>query len=246
MLALLLLALSAAPQPTRLEEFCPAEWEVLPQEGCVLVAPALDPSKVLIYFHGMLPPDLKEPRELLLLGRAARARGFTVLALRGESGLCPWGNANQWWCWPSDKSQVTQVARQRSRVEQALGNLERRFDTRLEQPFVAGFSNGGYFTTLLISDSDFTARAWAVLHGGTVTGQSFEGRKVTPTLLVAARGDAIQLPGMKTLQESLTAAGWVPSFVLRDGQHEVREDDVSALFDFFARVPRKSAAPRSN
>mgnify|MGYP001237370127 CR=1 FL=1 len=69
-------------------------------------------------------------RELSLLGTEARKRGVTPIAPRGEQGLCP--RVKDHWCWPNDRSQLSDVERVVKRLPET------------SKPVLAGFSNGGY------------------------------------------------------------------------------------------------------
>ena len=114
-----------------------------------------------------------------------------------------------------------------------LARVSERLGAKLPPPWFAGFSNGGFFLSMLVSETTAAARGYAVLHAGGVTGQQFTAERARPTILLSARADPIQLPTMRLLQQSLTDAGWKPAFNLRDGTHEVTAVDAKAVFEFF-------------
>jgi predicted esterase len=236
--------LAAAPLATPrapIEDFCPRGFVALAGDGCLAAPEHFVPGHLILYFHGMLPPDLKSPRELSLLWREARARGYAVVALRGDAGLCPWGDFSAWSCFPSDRSQLPRVNKVLERLDAVLAVVKAQLKTpELGTPFVAGFSNGGYFSTMLLSDTRFEARAWAVLHAGGVTGQRFPPERRGPVLLVVATEDTEQAPGMRTLAATLREGGWPVTMGERDGAHEVREDDAQAVMDFFEAQRRQA------
>jgi poly(3-hydroxybutyrate) depolymerase len=211
----LTLILAAAP-------LCPTGLTPL-DEACVVQAK--QPGRAVVYFHGMLSTWPKAP-ELTLLAAEAKKRGVTLVALKGEKGLCQWSkDVTSNWCWPNARSQLPEVGKILERVGRVLVQLPVK-----GPPVFAGFSNGGYLVTLLASDTKVEASAWVVLHAGGVTGQTFPPGRARPTLLVGAAGDTIQLPGMKTLESTLES--WQPKFVLREGVHEVTAADAKTLFDF--------------
>ncbi len=193
---------------------CPRGFDAV-ENACVVIPPKA--TATLIYFHGMLPgtTDWSNVRELKLLGTEAKKRGVALIAPLGEQGLCPW--ATEHWCWPNDRSQLAHVERVVKRLPRVTG-----------KPVLAGFSNGGYFVTLLATDSSIDAAAYVVMHAGPVTGSVFTPERARPTLLLGATHDVYQLPGMKRLAELLPEA----RFTIRNGVHEVTQEDVKALFDF--------------
>ncbi len=223
---LLALLLAAAP--------CPRVFDAV-DDACVVTPEK--PSALVIYFHGMLPgaTDWSRARELSLLGAEAKKRGVALVALKGEQGLCAWGDdVKQHWCFPSDKSQLPDVGRTLERLGQVLLHVKL---PKLPPPVYAGFSNGGYFVTLVASDSKAEASAWVVMHAGNVTGQSFPAERARPTLLLGASRDTYQLPTMKRLKGMLDEAKWPATMSVREGVHEVTSVDAKALFDFVAGLP---------
>jgi predicted esterase len=219
---------------------CPVGFEAIGADGCLLAPKSLaDPRKLVVYFHGMLPPTVEwaNAPELKVMGAEARRRGYALLALKGEKGLCLWSKeVLEYSCWPNDKSQLAELSRQLRRLEGVLTKVREKLGVRAEPPFFAGFSNGGFFLTLLASDSSLPMQGLAVLHAGSVNGQQFSNQQPRPTLLVAAQDDAVQLPTMKRLEQLMKEAGWEPDFRLREGTHGVTASDAQAMFGFFDRL----------
>lgn len=216
---------------------CPQGFEPVGTQACLAAPrPFTNPNKLVVYFHGMLAAnaDWAVTAEFKLLGAEARQRGYALVAFRGEQGLCYWGkDLRDFFCWPSDKSQLVEVGRTLKRLEGVLTKVSERLGSRLGPPLLAGFSNGGFFVSLLVTESKFDARGYAVMHAGGVTGQRFAPDAAKPTILLGARADAIQLPTMRRLEQTLADAGWNPTFNLREGTHEVTAVDARALFEFF-------------
>jgi poly(3-hydroxybutyrate) depolymerase len=219
----LLLAVLLAAAPV-----CPKALQPL-EDACVVVP--RKPAALVVYFHGMLPgtTDWSRVRELSLLGAEAKRRSVALVALRGEQGLCAWSaDVKQHWCWPCDRSQLPDVGRTLER----LGRVLPKLGVALPAPVFAGFSNGGYFTTLIASDTAAEAAGYVVMHAGNVTGQSFPAERARPTLLLGATKDTFQLPTMKRLSSMLDEAKWPARLSVREGVHEVTPADVKELFDF--------------
>lgn len=207
---------------------CPTGMTAV-DEACVVRGK----GPLVVYFHGMLPgpTDFRHVRELSLLAAEAKRQGATLVALRGQQGLCGWSKeVSTHWCWPNDLSQRALVKPVLDRLGRVLAQLE----TRSPAVFV-GFSNGGYFTAMVASESDAEARGYVVLHAGNVTGEVFSPERSRPVLVLGASRDAIQLPGAKRLYAMLLEAKWPAQLEVRDGVHEVTAADARAVFEFAAK-----------
>jgi predicted esterase len=192
------------------------------------------PGRLVVYFHGVVErPERVEP-ELRALADEAVPHGFAVLALIGQKGLCNWGGDWEHWnCWPTDLSQRPDVERLAQRIQGSVAEAGRRLGGAPGPPFLTGFSNGGFFVTMLASETALDAAGYAVFHGGPVTNQSFPASRARPFLLVMARQDTIQLPKMKVLADRLKSGGWATEQFTRDGEHELRREDAKAAIAFF-------------
>jgi poly(3-hydroxybutyrate) depolymerase len=242
-LAFASLVLVAAASPVALK--CPRGYELIDDTCAVLPK---QPKALVVYFHGMLPgpTDFSRTPELVAMGAQAKRAGVLLVAPRGEQGLCLWSkDVLEHWCWPNDKSQLRDVGRLLERVGQTLAKvLERaKAPPGLGAPVYAGFSNGGYFTSMIASDTQAAATGYAVLHAGNVLNQTFSTERARPTLLVAALRDVYQLPTMKSLQALLDEAQWAPHFVVRDGVHEVTAADAKQLCEFAVSLNERKTAP---
>lgn len=233
MLALLLPALLHAVPALH----CPDGFEAVGPDACLEAPrPLLRPDKLVVYLHGMLAAnaDWSATPEFKVVGAEAKRRGYTLIAMRGELGLCYWGKeVKDYYCWPSDRSMQVELGRTLKRMGDVLTRVGERLGTRLGEPLYAGFSNGGFFLSMLASESKIPARGYAVLHAGSVTGQQFTAERARPTILLAAKSDVVQLPTMRRLEQLLGEAGWKTTFNLRDGAHEVTAVDAKAMFEFF-------------
>lgn len=231
----LALVLAGAPDPRKgWEGYCPKGFTATAQGACLSTDRAhFKPGRLIVYFHGIAPnPRYLEP-EVRTMAAAAAKRGFAVLALLGEPGLCPWAaDVAKSYCWPTDITHPEQVERQEHRLSIALRGTARYLGQDPGQPFIAGFSNGGFFTSFLASASNVHPAAWIVLHAGGLTGQRFTAQRATPTLLVMATEDKVQFPSMVSLATELIADDWSPSVVTRGGYHQVRPEDARAVAEF--------------
>lgn len=220
---------------------CPPGWTSLEVGACLL--PGSGPG-VVAYLHGMLPPTTQAfHRELGSVTPAAKRSGTTVIALRGLAGLCDWAeDVKTWWCWPTSRSRVTEIQRTLDRLQAALGEAGARLDRPLADPLIAGYSNGGYFTSLLLERASVPATGFAVLHGGLVTGVE-PAERPRPVLLLAAEGDTIQRPAMELFRAVLERRQWVPAFQLRTKAHPLEPEDFDRLMAFAQRLSWRRRPP---
>jgi predicted esterase len=232
LLPLTLLLLTQSPLP----DFCPPGWEPLPSDACLLRG---DKPGLVVYFHGMTAPMAKVLAwEMGFVTKVPRNRRSSLVALRGVAGLCDWADEFKgWWCWPSAKGRP-ELQTVVERIEQVISAASERLKTHFPQPVIAGYSNGAYLVTLLMTDTRVPAAGWVVMHGGPVTGTSFPKDRERPTLLLAAADDGVQRPAMESLKGRLDASGWTSMLVVRPGAHPPEVEDYERLFDFASSVSR--------
>src|SRR4051812_14442096 len=131
MLSLVWLFFAATPAGPH----CPVGYEPIGDEACLAAPkPFKDPNKLIIYFHGILPPraDWAAVQEFKVLGQEATRRGYALLAMRGEQGLCYWGGQyTSYYCWPSDKSQLPDMERMLRRLKALMPKVGERLESRI-------------------------------------------------------------------------------------------------------------------
>lgn len=222
---------------------CPPGWEALEAPGCFRRGQA---AGVVLYLHGMLAPSERAfARELGFIAPAATKAQLTVIAPRGTPGLCDWApEYKDWWCWPSVKGREPDTSAVIERLAASLAEVERRMDRKLPAPLIAGYSNGGYFTSILM-EGRLPATGFVVLHGGLVTGVAIDDRP-RPTLLVAAEGDLIQRPAMETFRKALADRQWTPAFVVRKKEHPLELEDFDHVMAFARRLSWRPAGGGSS
>lgn len=213
---------------------CPSGWEPLSSPGCFKRGTN---AGVVVYLHGMMAPNEKAfTRELGFVAPAATKAGMTVVALRGTPGLCDWAaEYKDWWCWPTVKTREAETMAIAGRIGEAVTEVETRLERTLPAPLIVGYSNGGYFTSLLMEPERLAVTGFVVLHGGLVTGVTVEERP-KPTLLIAAEGDTIQRPAMETFRAALEQKKWSPAFVLRKKEHPLELEDFEHVMTFARRL----------
>ena len=234
MISVLLALLVGAPQPV-----CPPAWEPLPGDACLLDG---EKRGLAVYFHGMTAPSLQALGvELSLLEKVPRSRRTPMVALKGRGGLCDWAAEYRgFWCWPTARSQRSEVRLVTERLKEVLEAASTRLGRdSLPLPVLAGYSNGAYFLTMVMGDTEVPVAGWVLMHGGPVAGVIYAKSRERPTLLLAAAEDGIQRPAMESLKAKLDEAGWQSTLLVRPGSHPPELEDYQRLFDFAAAVSRR-------
>lgn len=212
---------------------CPRGWQALSTPACLHEGTS---PGVVVYLHGMMAPtDQQFARELSFITPAATRASMTVIAVRGVAGLCDWSkDTTSWWCWPSVRTRERETAEALERISAAVSEAEQRLSRPLPSPLLAGYSNGGYFTSIVM-ERPFPVTGYAILHGGLVSGVTI-GERPRPVLLVAAEGDTIQRPAMETFRATLEQRLWTPAFTLRKKAHPLELEDFDVLMRFARRL----------
>lgn len=217
--------------------WCAAGLEAIPGEGC-FAAPrdARAPVPLVVYLHGRYArtaADEELDRQARLAQRAT-ARGYAVLALRGRLGLCG-GKLEDWYCWPSNEKTAPAAPEIAGAWEPALATAEARAGRG--RRYLLGFSNGGYFATLLAARDLFRADAVAIAGAGSATTIHPAGPK-PPIVLLFAEDDAA-LESMQGLASELRAVDWPFAAHVRDGGHQLTDGDIDAALTFFSRTQKE-------
>jgi predicted esterase len=224
-------------------KWCAAGLEAIPGGGCFALAPERTaraggktppPPALLVYLHGRYAPET-EAEELERQARVARmgtARGYSVLALRGKQGQCTDPQLATWWCWPSNERNAADGPAFVASWSTALAEAERR--ARPRRRVLLGFSNGGYFASLIAARALLPLDAVTVAHAGPVAPMS-PVRTKPPMLLIDADDDPSS-PEILHLDSDLTREGWPHAMVIREGTHALPEWDVEMALTFFDRV----------
>ena len=230
--------------PLRADE-PPADWCAPPYEpiaggACFAAAgaPADDPL-LIIYLHGRYarsaPGDELDRQHRV--AQRANARGWSVLALRGSLGACKAAELSDWFCWPTADGPTDVAAAVIEAWARALAAIEQREGHAPLALF--GFSNGGYFASLLVTRGLVDVRAATIAHGGPVG--PVEARSLAPPLLLLSADDDVAQDDMIVYDELLSRARWPHDSYARTGAHGLTDDDIQAALTFFARS--KEAMP---
>lgn len=233
------IAEEAATVDAGIVAWCAEGLEPIAGGGCFAPATAdAGEPMLLVYLHGMYPPASasEELERQARLAKAAAAKGFSVVALRGRQGQCAGEDVVDYWCWPSNERVVDAGQGFVDAWGPALAEVERR--TGRTKRYLLGFSNGGYFAALIATRALLPFDGIAIAHAGPVEPIQPMGPKV-PLLLVTADGDPSTV-SMMLLDTELTGVSWPHAIVTRDGSHALTDGDIAFALTFFLRTQHES------
>jgi len=233
-------SLSPDPEPVAPPDpgvACAEGLETLPGGACFAAPKAVEgraePWPLVIYLHGIFDPSAAT-EELSRQSRVAAhgvARGFAMLALHGHVGECSAPEYASRMCWPSNEHNEEGGPAFVAEWKGPLAEAERR--GARGKRYVLGFSNGGYFSSILAERALFLADGFVVARGGPVSPIKASGAKV-PMLLTFSDDDPSHDEMMK-LDEGLTADEWPHEKFQSEGGHALPDADIEAALAFFAK-----------
>ena len=210
--------------------------------ACVAFPSAGNPTRLLVYLHGLYEPGAEagEMARQQRVAQVATKAGYVVLAPRGRVGVCTTPGYLSKYCWPSNVGNAARGAELAASFAPAVAAIEER--AHLERRFVLGFSNGGYFAALLASRALFPADAYVVAHAGPAVSPIPASTDRRPVLLLTVEGDP-QAGDTGRLAADLTAAGWAYDAYARDEAHELSDAGIAFSVAFFDQVARGGVVP---
>lgn len=215
-------------------EWCSEGWQGLDERTCFYV-PSQPNGEVLVFLHGMMPPDASPAGMQKMVRDEAEKRGAVALFPQGRTGLCSWAEeVKSWYCWPTSRSHVDQHAAPLfAEFEHDLLLVQSLFGLALTKTYVLGFSNGGYFASYAALEN-----GWPVAGVGLVAaGRSFVDTALLPTHRppVFIRVGELDQTSVKNSAQNLafvlSQESWPHDFKLQAGKgHELWPSDVAAAF----------------
>lgn len=155
--------------PGAVSDFCIEGIEALDESSCY-VLPDAPTSELVIYLHGIVPPE-KTSRQKTnfekVVSAASRRAGVAALMPRGRVGLALRGH-ERWWGWPTSGATharwapelVRELGEKRTKLEQLVGKP-------FERVYLAGSSSGAYFVIALALSGELPADGYAAISGAT-------------------------------------------------------------------------------
>ena len=227
---------------------CGKGLSALGADTCVALPPTSGGAGIVVFLHGLYAPGGSDEQRRVdeALAQAATERGLALVAPRGRQGLCVWSDeVRASICWPSGRDQVPDLGELASALRTTVEEVAAKLGEGPHPRYLMGFSNGGFFATMLLADAPAGALAGAaILHAGAPP-STFNPQHPVPTILIAAQNDPWQGPKMQALDAQLTKAGWPHSYKVRGGAHALAPDDIRDALDFFARLHRDARAKPS-
>jgi predicted esterase len=220
-------------------DFCIAGVNVLDEETCY-VLPAAPTSELLLYFHGIVPPEKtsrqKTSFETVVKNCAERA-GVAALLPRGELGLAPKGHSG-WWGWPTSGAAhaewtprlLEKIAAKRRKLEELVGK-------RFERLYVAGSSSGAYFTIALALNGEIRADGFAAISGAASRSRAIATTTSAPFYIGYGMRDTVS-SAARLLAAQLERAGWpvkIAAHPLPHGTAEIYVDEALSFWRAQAR-----------
>lgn len=220
------------PARDALADWCAAGYEAIPG-GCLAVPASSPHPPLLVYLHGRYAKDQSAEETDRQRRVAVRFtwKGYAVLALRGELGGCGSAELSDWYCWPSNERTVGTAGDVVESWQGVLADTDDRVHPK--RRFVLGFSNGGYFATLLAARGLLQADAYVIAHAGPA--EPVEAANGTPPLLLLSADDDVAQDDMLRLDAELARAHWAHDSYARAGTHGLTDQDIEAALTFFAR-----------
>jgi predicted esterase len=206
----------------------------LDEETCY-VLPAAPTRELLLYLHGIVPPQKTSRQKTnfeTVVQNASRRAGVAALMPRGELGLAPKGHSD-WWGWPTT---AAAHAKWSPRLLAKLADKRRKLEQLVEAPFtrlyVAGSSSGAYYAIELALSGALAADGFAALSGASRSSRDLSG--ITPRPFYIGYGSADTVGGAaQALGQKLRGAGWpveVREHRLPHGTAEIYLDEAFAFW----------------
>lgn len=221
-------------------DFCGEGYAAIDDATCFYAPADVTASPgVLLFLHGMLPPDASAATMMALARGAADTHGVVVLFPRGEPGLCSWdASVEDWYCWPTSRAAVdAHAAAMVARFDAATALLEDHLGVDLSARHLLGFSNGGYFASFLALEG-----WWAPLTGA---GLVAAGRAFVDTSLLSTDRPpmyiAVGALDIQTVQDSahnlayvLSLEAWPHDLVIHpDSGHQLSAADFTLAWSLW-------------
>jgi predicted esterase len=215
-------------------DFCIEGIPALDEETCY-VLPHERARELLIYFHGIVPPEKTSRQKTNLetaLKNSAERAGIAVLLPRGEQGLAPKGHTG-WWGWPtSGETYARWTPRLLEKVATKRHELEALIGQPFERSYVAGSSSGAYFTIALALNGDIRADGFGAISGAVDRARDFARVPPKPFYIGYGTRDTVG-PAAQSLGARLRRAGWpveVAAHPLPHGTAEIYIDEAISFW----------------
>lgn len=227
------------PAPDASSDFCIEGVSALDSETCY-VLPASPTRELLIYFHGIVPPEKTSRQKTnfeTVVKTCAERAGVAALLPRGEQGLAPKGHAG-WWGWPTSAAAHAEwTPRLLEKIAGKRRKLEELVSAPFERLYVAGSSSGAYFTIALALNGELRADGFGAISGAASRGRALTAAGRTPFYIGYGTRDTVG-SAAQALGAQLKRAGWpvqIAAHPLPHGAAEIYLDEAFAFWRGAAR-----------
>jgi len=216
-------------------DWCIEAMGVLDETTCY-VLPDPPSSELVIYLHGIVPPEKtsvqKTNLETVLANAARRARAAALLP-RGKQGFAPRGH-DGWWGWPTgDRAYQRHAPELLAMISGKREKLERLAGAAFRRVYLAGSSSGAYFVAAVALHGSFPADGFAALSGGSgAVTPELAGLPPKPFYIGYGSQDSVG-PGARSLSELLRRAGWPVKIAAHPVGHGAKEVYLDEAFAFW-------------
>ena len=226
-------------EPAIVNDWCTSGLAALDEETCYVLPPldASKPPRLLVYFHGIVPPVRESPQKDNVMSavlRASTRAGAAAIVPRGVKGVGPAG-AKDWWAWPTSPGKHAELAVGIARrVLSAKKALEARARVVFARTYLAGSSNGAYFAATLALRNELDVDGLGAMSGGA----SSPILRRSPLAVYVGFGtyDETSARGARSLAAGARAAGWPTKLAEHPFGHGAREVYLDEAFEFWDGV----------
>ena len=225
----------AKPWPAKKPDPVETDWcidavEPLDEETC-FVLPEKPSTELLIYLHGIVPPEktsIQKTNFETVVANASRRARVVALIPRGEKGLAPKQNPG-WWGWPTTGPSYQRLGpKLLEKIHEKRKALEGVTGAPFEKVYVAGSSSGAYFVAAIALHGGMAVDGFGAMSGG-AGARTPELEKLSPTPFYVGFGKHDSVAGgARALATLLTKAGWpvrVAEHPLGHGAKEIYLDE---------------------
>ncbi len=193
-------------------------------------------STLLIYLHGVVPPEktsVQKTTYQAVVANASRRAKAAALMPRGRQGLAPKG-LEKWWGWPTSPGTYRRLAGELvDQIARARRDLEAASGVSFEHVYLAGSSSGAYFVATLAQLGGIEVDGFGAMSGGTaVTNPALRQLAPRPVYIGYGLYDTVG-ESARALAKLLRAERWPVRLAEHRVGHGAKEIYLDEAFPFW-------------
>jgi predicted esterase len=225
-----------AIEPPVRSPWCSEGLTTLDSHACFIL-PAAPTRTLLIYLHGIVPPNDESPEKTKVQGvilKSAQRAGVVTLVPRGRPGFGPLGRRG-WVGWPTTDDLYAKYA---AEIVAELGAEQKQLEAltgiTFSPVYLAGSSSGAYFVTRLALRGGIEVDGFGAISGGTGA-ETRELARLAPKPFYIGYGkyDGYVRRAIPGLVGILTRAHWPLRVAEHPVDHGAREVYLEEAFAFW-------------